>query len=62
MEYLMSISKRDLGSMCMSLNLPKETKDEMIASVSDIMLDIVRDSTSYIIELIENDDNIKTIA
>ena len=44
------------------LPLSLVTKDEMIASVSDIMLDIVRDSTSHIIELIENDNNIKTIA
>ena len=59
MEYLMSISKRDLGDLCVSLNLPKGTKDEMIESVSNDMLDIMRDSTSDIVELIENEDNIE---
>ena len=59
MEYLMSVSKRDLGDLCASLNLPKGTKDEMIESVSNDMLDIMRDSTSDIVELIDNEDNIE---
>ena len=61
MEYLMSVSKRELCNLCASLNLPKGTKDEMIESVSHDMLDIMRDSTSDIVELIDNEDDIEMI-
>ena len=61
MEYLMSVSKRDLRNLSISLNVPKESKDEMIVSISDVMLDIMRYSTSDIVELIDSDDNIEII-
>ena len=57
----MSISKRDLGNLYTSLNVSKGSKDEMIVSISDVMLDIIRDLTSDIVELIDSDDNIKII-
>lgn len=50
--YLISIATRDL-------NLPKGLKDEMIESVSNDMFDIMRDSTSDIVELIDDEDNIE---
>ena len=49
MEYLMSASKTDLASICVSLHLPQGSKDYMIASTADVMLKIVRDSASNII-------------
>ena len=57
----MSVSKKDLRSICVLLNLPKGTKDEMIAFVSNEMLDIIRDSASDIADLVENDDNVEII-
>ena len=45
----------------MLLNVPKGLKDEMIISISDVMLDIMRDSRSDIIELIDSNNNIEII-
>ena len=55
----MSVSKKDLGSMHVLLNLQNGTKDEIITSVSNKMLEIIRDSASDIADLIDNDDNIE---
>ena len=53
--------KTELMNTCVLLNLWHMSKDKIIASILDAKLDIVKDSTSDIIECIDSHDNIEDI-
>ena len=57
----MTLIKPKLIGLCMLLNLPLGSKDDMIASVSDVMLDIVTDTAYDMVEVIDNSNNVETI-
>lgn len=59
LEHLISASKTDLKSMPNALSLPHGlgvSKDNMIANVSNVMLDVVGETSNGVLALIEEEE------